>query len=183
MRHTDDHMVGGDRLTLPADDELAVAHATALSALLQRVGYAVWQLAECEDALAHWVVIALRSTQGIGDEAAEPIVSKAQRRTFGQLMSELRDAEILDPELVRRIEALVQERNWLVYHAKRENRGVLNDPDRFDSLVARITEIADEATALQGTLGSELEEYVVRKGVDRRRIDEEAAQIISDWGY
>ena len=165
------------------DDSLAVARAEALGALLQLVGYAVWQVAECEDALAHWVAIAARETRGIGEAAAEPIVAKVQRKTFGQLLNEIRDADVLDAGLVDRVQALVRSRNWLVHHAKRENRGVVNDMARYDRLAARLGEIAEEATKLQSELGRELEEYIVRAGVDRTAVDAEAARLQREWGY
>ena len=170
---------------MSATDEYdpAVAKASALSALLQLVGYAIWQVAECEDVLAHWVVISLRPTQGIGETAAAPIVEGVQRKTFGQLMAELRRAEVLDSELQARVDGLLAERNWLVHHSKRESRGVLHKPDQFDALVDRLKQLAEEATEVGGVLGQRLEKFVVEAGVDPMLIEEEATRLAREWGY
>lgn len=140
------------------------------------------QVAECEDALSNWVAVALRPTQGIGENAAAPIVERIQKRSFGQLLSELEKDSVLDPALVARLRKLLSERNWLIHHAKRNHRGVLNRPEKFDELVERIDWIAEEATKLTSGLGAGFEEYVVSRGVDRTFIDEEAERIRRAWG-
>jgi uncharacterized protein YutE (UPF0331/DUF86 family) len=165
-----------------ARDELVRAQASALTALLQRVGYAIWQSAECEDALAIWVVIALRCSRGMGEETAAPILEAAQRQTLGQLLRQLETNETLEPWLLTRLKKLIDERNWLVHHAKRQNRGVLNNLDQFDDLVKRIDWIAEEATALQSILGRKLEEFVVSAGVDPEEIDQQAESLQREWG-
>lgn len=152
-----------------------------LSALLERVGYAVWQSAECEDTLAHWVLVALRPTRGIGEDEATPIIERVQNKTFGGLLSELKQDRILEEGLVERLEKLRDERNWLVHHAKRQNRGVLNRMQQFDELIERITWIGEEATELNTILGKQFEEHVVDAGVDRALIDEEAARLVDSW--
>lgn len=165
------------------DFELRVARSQLLIQILTRVGYAVWQAAECEDTLAHYIVIRLRSAQGIGEEAGLALLEKAQSRTFGNLLHELRTAGILSSDHEERLSKLVDERNWLVHRAKRENRGVLNDIERVDPLIARIDHIADEALALHKSLAAEIEEFVVDSGVDRSVIDVEAARLAETWGY
>jgi hypothetical protein len=165
------------------DRELALAQAEALSGLLQAVGYAVWQAAECEDALASWVAIALRPTRGVGEEAAAPILDSVHRRTLGQLFRELENNAVLEPSILSRLKKLIEERNWLVHYAKRETRGVLNNPHQFDRVAGRIKRIGVEAARLQAMLGKKLEDYVHSSGVDPKEIEREAARLQAEWGY
>jgi hypothetical protein len=151
--------------------------------LLARVGYAVWQAAECEDGLAHYVVVRLRAARGVGSEKGRELLEKAQSRTFGHLLKELRSSGTLPPHLEPRLERLLEDRNWVVHRAKRESRGVYNDQTRYTALVTRLDEIGAEATSLNSILESELEEFIVRSGVDRGVIDDEAAELLKRWGY
>jgi hypothetical protein len=43
--------------------------------------------------------------------------------------------------------------------------------------------MADEATALNSHLARDLEDFVVKSGVDRTLIDREAAALLERWGY
>jgi hypothetical protein len=162
---------------------LDLAKAQALAMLMQRLGYALWQAAACEDMLAHWVVIRLRPSKGAGDIVGNQLLGKAQQRTFGQLVRELRDQNLLEQVLEQRLIAFLDERNWLVHRSKRENRGILSDLARYESLVSRLDGLAEEATSLQSLLGAELEAFVINSGVDKAYIDSQAAKILADLGY
>jgi len=157
--------------------------AARLAELLQAVGYAVWQAAEFEDSLAHVVVIRLRKARGVGETRGAEILAKAQRRTMGHLLRELKDAGVLEAELERRATWLVDERNWLIHHAKRENRGALNNGSGYETLLARLARLGEEASDLNVTMVRELEEFIVSSGVDRAQIDEDAKRLQQEWGY
>lgn len=167
----------------PDEIELRLARATLLSAILERVGYAVWQAAECEDTLAHLVVVHLRDAKGVGEPVGLQILGKEQRRTFGSLLTDLRKHGVLEESVEKRLMVLVEERNWLVHRAKRENRGVLHDLPRVDLLVDRISRIAIEATELNSLLGAKLEAFVVSSGLPQAAVDREAAALLAEWGY
>ena len=164
-------------------DEIALARAEALGALLQAVGYALWQCAECEDSLAHLVIFRLRQSCGVGEKVGGELLAAVHGKTFGQVLREFKEQGILDVALESRLQNLVNERNWLVHRAKRENRGVLNDPAAYEQLAARISALAEDATSLNASIGSQIEEFVVAVGIDRTFIDREAQRIAESWGY
>ena len=166
-----------------ADDDRRRAEAELLAQVLTRVGYALWQASELEDTLAHYVVVRLRSSRAIGEEEGTKLLMKAQSRTFGHLLKELRDAGIFETPLEARISTLLEERNWLVHRAKRENRGILNNMQSLDALVERLDRIGAEATQLNSLLGQELERFVIASGVDRSYVDREANALLKRWGY
>lgn len=163
--------------------DLVFEQASILSVVLQRVGYALWQLAECEDAAAHFLVLRAHATRGMGEERGEALLKGAQHRTFGSVLTELRKKGVVEGDLETRLNDLLKERNWLVHHSKRESRGVINDPDRVDSLIARLDKIAEDASKLQKELGGEIERFSIEAGVNREFIDREAQELAESWGY
>jgi uncharacterized protein YutE (UPF0331/DUF86 family) len=163
--------------------ESLLARAGLQSALISHVGYAFWQLSECEDAVAHFVTLRLKASRGMGRENGEALLAQTQRRTFGSLLKELQEKHILEQSLEAPLLALLEERNWLVHRSKRESRGVLFRSADFDRLVKRIDAIAEEASSLQLLVGRALEDFVVSCGVDPAFIDQEAARLARSWGY
>lgn len=165
------------------EPDLQFATVGLLTALLTHVGYAVWQAAECEDTVAHLVVVHLRKARGIGEPAGLRVLGKEQSRTFGSLVSELKRNGVLEESVQTRLTALADERNWLVHRAKRENRGLLHDLPNLDRVVSRIAELAHEATELNTLLGLKFEEVVLASGVPKETIDAEAEALLAEWGY
>jgi uncharacterized protein YutE (UPF0331/DUF86 family) len=160
-----------------------IARAELLGELLARVGYAFWQLAECEDAVAAYLVTRLKATKGMGQSAGEALMADARRRTFGSLVSELREAGALESSTQDRLDKLVTERNWLAHRAKRESRGIVFDDVAYRNLSLRLESISDEASSVLKLVGDQLLEYVSSKGVDMSAAEREAVRIASSWGY
>ena len=165
------------------DFEARIARAGLLSALLERVGYTFWQLAECEDAVALYLVFRLKAVRGIGLARGNELLDNAQRRTFGSLVHELTEHGVLDPTLESRLAGLLDDRNWLVHRSKRESRGVLFRSADFERLVERLDRIANEASEVQKLVAAATEEYLITQGVDRSQLDAEAARLAQSWGY
>lgn len=160
-----------------------VARAELTGELLARVGHSFWQLAECEDAVAAYLVVRLKATQGMGNVAGEALIAEARKRTFGSLVSEMREAGVLEAGAQTRLDQLVAERNWLAHRAKRESRGVIFDDVSYHQLSARLESIADEASSLLRLVGDQMMEYVLSKGLDQSEIERESIRIASSWGY
>jgi hypothetical protein len=60
-----------------------------LALLMQRVGFAVWQLQELETTVATYVVVRIRAHRGMGVAPGELLMKKAEGRTLGSLLTEL----------------------------------------------------------------------------------------------
>jgi uncharacterized protein YutE (UPF0331/DUF86 family) len=163
--------------------EARIARAGLLSALLERVGYTFWQLAECEDAVAYYLVFRLKATKGIGLARGNELLENAQRRTFGSLIHELTEHGVLDGTVESRLAGLLDDRNWLVHRSKRESRGVLFRSADFERLVARLDRIAAEASAVQKLVVAATEDYLIASGVNRSEIDAAAEKSVQSWGY
>ncbi|MDZ7778946.1 MAG: hypothetical protein U5R14_03280 [Gemmatimonadota bacterium] len=99
------------------------------------VGYALWQLQVLEEGLATFLVLRHYATLGMGQEAAQPLVDKAEARTMGSLLRELVTKGSVDPDLGDRLAGLLAERNWLVHRSRRESRELLQDEARVSQLL------------------------------------------------
>jgi hypothetical protein len=156
--------------------------AQRLSMLMQRVGFALWQVQELENTAAGYIVVRLRETRGVGIDQGMKISTNVEGQMLGRLIGELAKAGVIASDLASRLTAFLKERNWLVHHSRRENRGVLSDDAMFAGLLTRLDTVAEDALALTKELGREMEEYVVSSGVSRDSIDREAERLSQSWG-
>lgn len=160
---------------------LKVEMAGRLGALMQRVGYALWQLQVLEDVVAAHVVVRLRAARGVGAERGKEISAEVLRKPLGALIAELAKAGVVAHDLAARLKPLLDDRNWLVHRSRRESHGALSDNETYATLSTRLRQIADRALALSKDLGAELEEYVVESGVSRDFINQEAGRLARSW--
>ena len=57
--------------------------ADRLSAITQKVGFALWQLQELEGVSAQYFVLLVQAEKGMGLNEANALIEKAQHKTFG----------------------------------------------------------------------------------------------------
>lgn len=145
----------------------------AFSQLMQVIGYTLWQLAECEDAVAHFLVMRHEATRGMGQDAGEALLTKARGKTFGALLKSLKQRGALPAEIIDRLEFVVEERNWLAHRSKREFRGVMYSASRYAILSDRLAKLSEEALALQKSVAAQLESWVLAQGVTKDYIDKQ----------
>src|SRR5260221_10048794 len=138
--------------------------AERLGALMQRVGFALWQLQELQYTAARYVVVRLRDARGVGAHRGAAISAEVEKLPLGKLLIELASAGVMTPDLASRLKATLGERNWLVHRSRREYRGVLSDPELYERLTLRLDRIADDALALHKELAEVTEEHVVSSG-------------------
>jgi len=161
---------------------LGLEAAERLGALMQRVGFALWQLQELENTAAGYIVVRLRDARGVGVNQGAVISAEVEKLPLGKLVGELAKAGVIDPALASRLKAALDERNWLVHRSRREHRGVLSDPAAYTGLSMRLDALADDALTLNKELARTMEEYVVNSGVSRDFIDGEAERLARAWG-
>lgn len=159
-----------------------IEEASRLMALMQRVGYAVWQLQELEETSRVYVLIRLRETRGIGEERARQIEQRIERRTFGRLLRELAGAGVLPPDLAGELGEMLEERNWLVHRARRDSRGILSQPELYAVISQRLDEAAERALQLLRRLAAEVERFVLKSGVNPAALQAEADRRAREWG-
>lgn len=155
--------------------------ADQLDAITQRVGSALWQLQELEGATAQYFVLVAQATLGMGHEAGQSLLDKAQNKTFGSTVTQLAKAKLLPQELEARFKALLVERNWLVHSSRASNRNAVHDDSACDSLLERLNLIAEEARLLLKQVVKQVEVYANGSGISPAKIDALASEILKQW--
>ena len=166
---------------MSAGDRSALEDAERLGALMQHLGFALWQLQLLEDSLATYVVIRVLDSRGVGAEQGALLSKDVQNKTMGALITSLRKAGVLSPAVSSRLEELLKDRNWLIHHARRENHGILASESRLATLIGKLEGIANSALATSKALAAEIEDYVTRSGVSPEFIEHEAARLRRSW--
>ncbi len=155
--------------------------AERLNEITQRVGFALWQLQELEGLAATYFVLLAQAERGMGQEAGEILVAKAQGKTFGATIRQLEVAGLLTAELEQRFRKLLSERNWLVHSSRSDSRAAVHKSSEFAALLFRLDGIGEEALALLREVGALAERQVISLGVSRRQIDITAATLLKKW--
>ncbi|HEX9757479.1 MAG TPA: hypothetical protein VGB26_06715 [Nitrospiria bacterium] len=160
----------------------SLVKADRFTAIMQKIGFAIWQLQELEWATAHYLTLCLHAKRGIGQEKGAALLEAAGRGTFGSLLNELSKSGILASELAKRLNAALDDRNWLVHRSRRENRGVLNSDKQCAILIAKLERISAEALSLLKEVGQLIERYALDSGVSKEFVDREAERLLIQWG-
>lgn len=156
-------------------------NADRLEVITQRVGFALWQIQELEGAAAQFFVLVAQAKRGIGAEAGNVLLTKAQRNTFGATVHRIAEAGLIDADLEKRLRALLSERNWLVHKSRADSRNAVRGDVAAGKLVERIDAMAEESNAILTRIGELAEQHVLKHGVSRERIDEVAASLLDEW--
>ena len=139
--------------------------AQRLSEITQRVGFTLWQLQELEGVATTYFVLLAEAKRGMGTDAGEILVAKAQGRTFGVTIRQLKTAGLLTAELEQRFRKLLSERNWLVHSSRADSRAAVHSNSEFGALLFRLDRIAEEALALLREIGGLTKRHVISHGV------------------
>ncbi len=66
--------------------------ADRLNLILNRMGFALWQLQELESVAANYFVLLVQAQKGMGLEAGNLLIEKAKKKTFGTTVRRLSEA-------------------------------------------------------------------------------------------
>jgi hypothetical protein len=152
-----------------------------LSAISERVGFALWQIQELESIAAHLYVLCGSAKPGMGLAAGEALLASAMEVTFGRTIARIRRAALVDESLQRRLDVFLNERNWLVHKSRLESRSAVHQVSEFTQLMARLREIDRVALALIRSLGSVIEGFAKSHGVTQAYVDAEAKRLLHAW--
>lgn len=158
-----------------------IAKSNRLAAIAERIGMALWQLQELESCAAHYLVLTLKTARGMGQSAGDDLVVKALSRPFGATLREIADANLFEPTLQVRLDALLAERNWLVHRSLASSRSAVQADSNASALMARIVAIHQESLALLRVVGAEIEAFAVESGVSPEYITRQAAATLRNW--
>jgi len=158
-----------------------IERADRLYIATQRIGFALWQLQELEGVCATYFVLVAKAKPGIGLKAGARLAMKAKKRTLGATLRKLRKRDLVDWELGTRLEAILEERNWLVHRSAADSRGALHSVEGATELVARVDSISKESLALLNEVCQRVEQCVKRRGVAEEYISRTALELLARW--
>src|SRR3954451_269403 len=102
--------------------------------IIAEVGHAVWQIQVLERVLGSYLVLVHKATVPSARADVEAMFVKAHKQTLGSLFKAIRDTGA-PAAITRRLEAFVDERNWLVHRRRHEDRLALySEATRTDLL-------------------------------------------------
>ena len=152
-----------------------------LQEILQKVGFALWQIQGLESTLSRYLVKVHKLEPGVAREEAEAAFEKTRKKTLGQLLVELRGQQDVPKDLAERLDNFVEHRNWLAHRSRSESRREVYQPQRRPLLYKRLDWIADEALSLSKDLCAALENHLHTHGITNEQIEANAAKIMRSW--
>ncbi|MDD4617052.1 MAG: hypothetical protein PHW76_08090 [Alphaproteobacteria bacterium] len=117
----------------------------------------------------------------MGIREGATLINKAQSKTFGATVCELKKTGLLSANLEKRFEDLLKERNWLVHASRATSRNAVNNDASMHRLLVRVDSIADEATTLLKELEILAVQYVTEHGVSMQDIAAETDRLLDHW--
>ncbi len=155
--------------------------ADRLTAITQRVGFALWQLQELEGVTAQYFVLVAQSKKGMGLEAGNALLDKAMKNTFGKTIQQMTEAGLLTAELQEEFKKLLKERNWLVHKSRSESRSAIHSAASMQRVIDRIDSIADGVLVLLRKIGALSDSHVKKHGACEEFIARKANEILEHW--
>jgi uncharacterized protein YutE (UPF0331/DUF86 family) len=155
--------------------------ADRLSQVFHRLGFVLWQIQELESVAAQYFVLVAEAQKGMGLDAGNALIEKAQKKTFGATVSRFSKAGLLPPDLEGRFKHLLAERNWLVHRSRTDSRNVAHHDAAAMKLVDRLDAIAEESLALSKEIAELTERFVKKHGVTEEYIRKTAKHLLEEW--
>ena len=155
--------------------------ADRLAAVSQSVGFALWQLQELESVTAQYFVLLTQAKKGMGLSEGSALVEKALAKTFRATLHQIAKAGLVPPEIEKRFEKLLSERNWLVHHSRADSRSAIHHDSVLNALILRLEGIADEALALLRYIALETTSFGENHGVSAQYVDRMSKQMLEQW--
>jgi hypothetical protein len=166
---------------MEAFDPAHLVRAQRLAAITQCIVFALWQLQELEGVAAQYLVMRTKAAPGVGLQAGNELIAKAQKRPFGFTLREIASAGLFEVNLQDRFNALLAERNWLVHKSRAASRNAIYHDSSAQALIARVDAMAEEAKHLLGEVASLVDAFVRQHGVTQQFIDAQTAAILRRW--
>jgi hypothetical protein len=148
----------------------------------QRIGFCLMQLQSFERSLAYYIVPIQKIDTGLEREAIDNLYHEHSKLTLGVLFQKVQKCDKLPEDLRLKIENFIKERNWLVHRVFNENHSDVYDPMKFEKLMARIDNLAEEAITLRKIYLEKADEYLIKnKIVTREKLNTLTQQILDSW--
>ena len=148
--------------------------------LWKMMGRGLWGVQNFESSMVTYIVLLL-CPKGTPAQKAYDLLEKHNKKTMGQLLNKLKEHRKLPEDFEERLNNFLNERNWLVHRLNRENHTDLYNPNKFNSLIARLDFINNESKALTEMMVNLCHQSCIAEGVSKELLKEEEKRIWEEW--
>ena len=154
-----------------------------LSVFWQEIGFCIMQIQTFELTLSYYLTQVHKIDFEMNSNKISSLYNKYGKFTIGQLFKEVKECEKLPNDLEKRIDFFIKERNWLVHNSRKENEGDLFDQSKYNALIQRIINLADEALFLAKLFQEKSEEYILKnKIMSEEQLDHYTQIVLNSYG-
>lgn len=132
------------------------------------VGEALWKIQIVEQALSH--SITLKVNPAATKERADEFLKRHQSYTLGKAIKVAIKEKLYDSSLQDKLNAFLDQRNWLVHKAMPESQHGLNWEDKKKELFQKIKSISDTAESIQREIEYDMINFCSSMGKDMSKI-------------
>lgn len=156
--------------------------STAVKSLFYFMGRALYTIQDLEGALCTSITLKVdvKRPGVMSKQVANNFREKNYGFTLGDAIKVAKKNNLYSEELLNDLQALKNERNWLIHKLVHKNIQDMDAPATREKLFFRIESISNGAKMLQRTIEADLIEYSESVGQDMSRIRAEIAQYYND---
>ena len=148
----------------PASDDL--------KKLYMLIGEALCAVQFIEDALSHTISMKhdIKHPNNVTKKEANEFLQKYRKLTLGDAIKVVKEKKLLDTELIKKLDEIKQDRNWLIHRSMYETLDSSPDKMSFehmkDVLYVQIKTITHNAHDIQHLISEDLLQYSENLGLD-----------------
>jgi hypothetical protein len=147
--------------------------------LHKRIGLALWAEQSLEHTICHFIALILKLPSSRDEAEMVDTLGRLQRQTLGPLIKELRKGNTSNSitEFDRRMNAYLEDRNWLVHRSWLEHHADLFSPEKLPPLLDRLERIAQESQSLREYFAEPVERWTLQQpGVTKDALEADVAR-------
>jgi len=146
--------------------------------LYNLIGEAICAVQHAEDALSHSIALKVdvKHPSRMKKIDADKALEKYRTFTLGQAVKRAKKEKLYSPEIFRDLEALSEERNWLIHRSIAHGRDVWESDPPWAVLFRRIKAISVAAKRIQISIEQDLIAYSESNGIDMSKVKAEIAR-------
>ncbi len=147
------------------------------------IGKAVWHLQHLENVVASFTafkILQAKRVKGVklaADNVAK-VIENQKKQTLGPLIGIAKSHKTIPPNLGKRFDKLLVERNWLIHRCVTDEYLSLRNQSEKQRLFVRISEFAEEAISLQNEIHGLFEQWYLDLGYDLEKAYHHAEQLL-----
>lgn len=164
-----------------ADGDERGERVRRMEAIYRGIGLAVLELQSLEKSVARYLAIRLWQAEKVERASITDEAAKRMERTFGGNLSELRNSNLMEPELSSLFKFVLGERNWLIHNSRENVTKSIFDAQVATRIFERINAMTSASKELHAKLVERAVALVAERGVSSKEADDATERIMKAW--